>query len=160
MSRPVDRLRRILLSAVLVILLFSSPLTRAIVRGLPRQAPLSGSLSRFSISEILTLVNSHARTGVLLIKSPAISGKIYFDNGEACHCVTKNLKGNEALRAILKRASSGTFYFRETKPATGRTIETPLSLIIMDLPDRRSMPAPEDRPKRTKSKIAELLESR
>jgi hypothetical protein len=159
-ARDLSKNLELLLSVLIVVIMFGSPLTRAILKSLPHQALLSGSLSRFTISEILTLINSHAGTGVLVIKGPAISGKIYFDNGEACHCETKNLKGNEALRAILKRASSGTFYFRETKPAIQRTIDTPLSLIIMDLPDRKSMPASEDKRKRTKSKIAELLESR
>ncbi|MBI4719955.1 MAG: DUF4388 domain-containing protein [Chitinivibrionia bacterium] len=156
MARHIE----LFLSAALVFLLFSSPVTRAILNRLPHRTPLSGSLSRFSIGEVLALVSSHARTGVLVVKGPAISGTIHFDCGEARHCETKNLKGHEALRAILKRASSGTFYFRETNPPRLRTIDTPLSLIIMDLSERASAPAPESAPKRPKSKVSELLESR
>jgi tetratricopeptide (TPR) repeat protein len=149
----------ILLLLMAILLLFHSPLTRTLLQGFPQHSLLTGNLARFSIAEILTLIHSHDYTGTLTVKGDSVSGKIYFEHGEAYHCKTRQLRGKEALMAILNRASSGQFYFKETKPPVERTIEIPLSLLIMDLPNHTSTPD-QPPPKRAKSKITELLESR
>lgn len=150
----------ILLIMLALLLLFQSPLSRMLLRRSQYNAVLAGNLSRFGIAEILSLIHSHDYTGTLTIKGQTISGTIYFDHGEAYHCTVGRSTGREALRSLLNRAKSGRFFFKETGPPVERTIDVPLSLLIMDLPER-SAAAQAQRPrKRAKSKITELLESR
>lgn len=156
LSRYLDSMLIIL--AILLVL--HSPLTRSFMKGIPRHALLSGELSRFTIAEVLTMIGSHNYSGKLVITGGPISGKIYFDRGEAYHCTVKQAVGREALRSLLNRASAGRFYFTESRPPVERTIDVPLSLLIMDLPEQTAPARPLQPRKRAKSKISELLENR
>lgn len=149
-----------LLILLAITLFLHSPLTRLLMKGLPHRALLWGELSRFNIVEILTMIGSHGYTGTLVIKGDSISGVIYFEHGDAYHCKIKQATGREALRSIMNRANSGRFYFTETRPPVERTIDIPLSLLIMDLPERTTPAHPLQPQKRAKSKISELLENR
>lgn len=150
----------ILLILLAILLLLHSPLTRSLMKGLPHHLMLSGDLSRFKITEILMMISSHDYTGSLVIKGKSISGTIYFEHGDAYHCIVGRAAGKEAFRSILNQAHSGRFYFTETRPPVQRTIDIPLSLLIMDLPERSPAANPLQPRKRVKSKISELLENR
>jgi tetratricopeptide (TPR) repeat protein len=149
----------ILLGILAFLLLLHSPLTQAILRGLPPRFLISGDLSIIGINEILSMLNSHSRSGILIVRSKAIKGEIYFEDGEVYHCKAGGIKGKEALKKIMKNAKQGYFHFRRTRSSMERTIETPLSLIMMDLPDRKPAGEIKPRTRRKKSKITELLDS-
>lgn len=154
-----DNIELLLVLAV-VIVVFRSPLTAIFMRNSRPGSSLSGKLERFSFTEILNLINSHALSGILYVKGIESSGEIHFDKGEAFHCRSGRLEGKEAFRKILEGSGEGYFHFSERKPAFKRTIDVPLSLLIMDLPDRTTHIPTEKPPKKPKSRMAELLENR
>jgi|GEM_PF-5885032 len=147
-----------LFALLILLLLVNSPLTRSIIEGIPPKHILSGDLSRFSIYEILMLINSQTRSGTLVIKSSSIKGEVFFEKGEPCHCKAGSMRGKDALKIIIKTAKDGSFYFRKIPSSVEKTIDTPLSLLLMDLPDRKLLPNTTKRPPKTRSKIASLLD--
>jgi tetratricopeptide (TPR) repeat protein len=152
----------LLLGIFLALVLLNSPLTRALVRGAEPHQPLSGTLDKFSIQEVLMLINTHHRTGTLRVKSDTVNGRIYFNSGEIYHCRAKKLGGREALQHILKNAEQGRFTFAESRRSNETSIDTPLSLILLELPERKtsitSKSILENQKKRSKMKT--LLETK
>lgn len=127
----------VMLFVLLALLVFNSPVTWAMVRGFSPRLALSGRLRDFSIKEILSLINTHHLTGVLNVKAGDRKGRVYFDRGEVYHCRSRGEEGREALQHLLRNSLSGHFTFREGVRTSEGTIETPLSLILLDLPERQ-----------------------
>jgi hypothetical protein len=115
-----------------ILLLFRSPLTLLIVKGLFPRPLLSGSFSTFSFSEVLLLFNAEFHTGVVRVKGESCRGKVYFENGEPCHCSAGQLDGVDALVHLLDNTASGRFDFSEGSMPLNRTINIPLSIILME----------------------------
>jgi signal recognition particle receptor subunit beta len=61
----------------------------------------SGSLSDFSLAEIINSFGKEKRTGVLKIQTPYGAGKIFFNNGEIDDAHTGFRKGDEAVIYML-----------------------------------------------------------
>jgi tetratricopeptide (TPR) repeat protein len=126
----------VLLTILLALLVFSSPLTHLILRGFSPRQSLSGRLDHFSIHELLTLINTHHRSGELILKTPSGSGRVYFDGGEIYHCKSRGASGRTALQNLIRHSVDGFFLFKDGVSSKEDTIDTPLSLILLELPER------------------------
>lgn len=146
----------ILLVALLVLV---SPLTSMLVRGITPHHSLAGQLSHYSIHELLSFVNAHQQTGMLKIKSSRVKGKIYMDKGEIYHATCRRMEGHNALQHLFEQADDGYFIFFESTATTAVTIDSPLSLILMDFPERHGVTTAKTILQR-RSKMTSLLDSR
>jgi len=161
-GRFVARHFRPILLFLGIVIVFRSRLTGALVRRLAPTPLLAGQLTRFPLPEVLLMINAEPHTGVLDVRSTNCRGKVYFQGGEPCHCASGELEGTEALTSLIENARKGRFAFRAAaKPPSRRTIESPLSLLLVekvrrgsDSPDRMGVPAEK------KSRMKELLDSR
>jgi tetratricopeptide (TPR) repeat protein len=164
-----DLLRRHL-SAILifvaVLFVFRSPLTKVITRWLTPKAFLAGQFPKFTLTEILVMLNSESHTGVLHIKGDTCRGKIYIEHGEPCHCVVGKLLGPNALHHLLSNTRKGSFEFSDGSIPLNRTIDTPLSVVLVDHKSGGPGRAASKRAasgaasKKPKSRMKELLESK
>ncbi len=169
-ARGAGRLVARHLSAILllaaVIIVFRSPLTRLMTRWLTPQSFLTGRFPKFTLTEILIALNSESHTGILQVKGEGCRGKIYIENGEPCHCVVGKLQGVNALHHLISNTGDGNFEFADGSIPLSRTIDTPLSVVLVDQesggPGRAAQrrKRAEARTKKPKSKMKELLESR
>jgi tetratricopeptide (TPR) repeat protein len=164
-----DIVRRHLSAIILLIvalIVFRSPLTRLIVKWRTPRSFLSGSFSKFTLTEILVMLNAESHTGILQVKSARCRGQIYIENGEPCHCVVGRLRGTKALHHLLGNTREGTFEFVDGSIPLNRTIDTPLTVVLVDHssggPGRaaRNRAASRAATKKPKSKMKELLESK
>jgi tetratricopeptide (TPR) repeat protein len=153
----------ILLATVVI---FQSRLTRLIIRMLRPRPFLSGRFPRFTLTEILVMLNSESHTGVLHIKGDSCRGKIYIENGEPCHCSAGKTQGVGALHQLMSNAATGHFEFSEGSIPLRRTIDTPLTMVLLEHSAGRSSRAggrknPASRKnKKAKSRMKEMLEKR
>jgi hypothetical protein len=157
------------LALLAVVIIFRSPLTRGLVGIVTSRALLSGSLSRFDLHEVLLMLNAESHSGVLRIRGDGCRGRIYLDGGEPCHCAVGKLTGTEALAYLLAHTSKGHFEFKEVSLPLNRTIDTPLSILMVEQSkvrlgapaDTKASPAPTPaKRKKPKSRMKELLESK
>jgi len=151
---------------IAVVIVFRSPLTRLIVKALSPHAYLTGSFPRFTLTEILVMLNAESHTGVLHVKGETCRGKIYVENGEPCHCSVGRLEGAGALHHLLGNTTAGHFEFSGGSIPLSRTIDTPLTVVLVEHaaggPRRAKKRAKERkaRKKKSKSRMKELLESK
>ena len=149
----------VLLAIALALLLLISPLTTTLVQGFSPRHPLSGRLGYFRLHELLTLMNTHGVNGVLILKTRATSGKIYFRKGEVYHCKSGRTDGRTAVQHLLKEPEGGSFVFRDGVTSREETVDTPLSLILLELPERTRAITSESiiKKQKQKSRMKELL---
>jgi tetratricopeptide (TPR) repeat protein len=158
------------LGAVLVLLatlvIFQSRLTRLIIRMLAPRPFLSGRFPRFTLTEVLVMLNSESHTGVLHVKGDSCRGKIYFENGEPCHCSVGKTQGVGALHHLMSNTATGHFEFSEGSIPLRRTIDTPLTVVLLeDSAGRSSLTGGRKKPasrksKKAKSRMKEMLEKK
>ena len=154
----------LILLATLVI--FQSRLTRLIIRMLTPRPFLSGRFPRFTLTEILVMLNSESHTGVLHVKGDSCRGKIYLENGEPCHCSAGKTQGVGALHHLMSNTATGHFEFSEGSIPLSRTIDTPLTVVLLEHSAGRSSHTgrrknPTSRKnKKAKSRMKELLENK
>ncbi|MEE9270626.1 MAG: tetratricopeptide repeat protein [Candidatus Krumholzibacteria bacterium] len=130
------RHREILLTILLLFFVLNSPFTHMLIRGFSPRLSLTGQLRQFTIHEVLTLLNTHQSTGALKLKTPSMKGRIFFEDGEIYHCKCKGNTGRKALQELLENSGEGFFVFTEAVQSSQKTVDTPLSLILMELPER------------------------
>ena len=167
----VDIVRRHLTAVLLlvaVLLVFRSPLTKRITKWLTPRSFLSGKFPRFTLTEILIMLNSESHTGVLQVKGEGCRGKIYIENGEPCHCAVSKLQGVKALHHLLSNTREGQFEFADGSLPLSRTIDTPLTIVLVDHSSggpiraarKRAAAQAQATAKKPKSRMKELLESK
>jgi hypothetical protein len=90
---------------------------------------------------------------------PHAGGKIYFENGEVYHSKSGRTEGRAAVENLLKETSKGFFVFKNDVVVRDETINTPLSLILLGLPERATAVTSESILKKQKqqSKMNALL---
>jgi tetratricopeptide (TPR) repeat protein len=168
-ARTAGEVVRYHLSAILVLItalvLFQSPLTKLITRVISPRAFLSGRFPRFTLTEILVMLNSESHTGILHVKGESCRGKVYIANGEPCHCVVGKLTGVDALHHLLSYTKAGHFEFGGGSIPLKRTMDTPLSVVLVEHasggPRGAGRPTGGGSgPKKAKSRMKELLESK
>jgi hypothetical protein len=163
----LSRHLNVLLYVLIALIIFGSPLTFMIIRGFSPRQSLSGRLNQFNIHEILTMIQTQNRTGILKISSNATTGRIFFSKGEVYHCTCGSLEGRKALHHLIEKSVDGYFVFTNSRRTFRTSIEMPLSLILMDLPARqetnvsKGLPKAEEKPPQKKqSRMRELLENK
>lgn len=145
---------------VVAFLIFRSPLTKVLSSRLSRGPLLAGELSSFSVAEVLTMLNAQAHTGVVTVKASNCRGKVYIEGGEPCHCTSGGREGVEALMALVDNAHKGRFAFVEGSIPLQRTIDTPLSILLVEQAHKRNGVAVRPGVVGRKSKMKELLDSK
>jgi len=156
-----DRHLALLLGFVALIVVFRSPLTRSLAGIFSRTPILTGQLDKFSLPEVLLMLNAEPHTGVLHIKGHACRGKVFFETGEPCHCVVGKIEGTEALNHLLDHSDTGRFAFSDGIMPVRRTIDAPLSLVLFEhARENGAAVAPGLEPTaEKKSRMKELLDS-
>ncbi len=66
-----------------------------------KEAKFSGSLADFNLSGLITIFGKEKRNGILRIKTPVSTGKIYFNDGNIIHAVAGNRKADDAVFYML-----------------------------------------------------------
>ena len=82
----------------------------------------SGSLSQFKIIDIVKLLTSEGKTGVLNLQRGKEKGEIYVIKGTLAHAICKDGVGEEAVFVMLTW-SNGTFNFTPNVTSEEKTIE-------------------------------------
>jgi len=161
LSRALSEKLDYLLAVLLLFFLLDSPLPKALARARLPRAALAGRLDRFGLVQVINLVHAGGYTGRLKVKAPAARGEIFFDGGEIYHSRCGKEKGREALKKLLASGRSGRFVFQEQDGTLERTIDVPVSLLLMDLEQHRmAPPARKGKMSSKKSKVVELLEEK
>jgi tetratricopeptide (TPR) repeat protein len=166
-ARSLERHITAIVILIAVVLVFRSPLARALVKRAHDPSPLSGDLATIDVAEALRLVNASALTGTLVIRSPEGTARVYFDSGDPVHCEAFGREGLEAIVYLAKHVEEGTFAMKHGRIKDRRTIDQPLDLILAegittnkerDAAARRNLARREHG--RKKSRMAELLETK
>jgi tetratricopeptide (TPR) repeat protein len=139
--RTLERHLGLLIVALIVLIFSRSPLAFMIVRGFEPRHSLSGRLNHFNIQEILTMIHSQGRSGVLHVYAGAVKGRVYFGDGEIHHCTSGKSEGRDAVRLLLAGAKDGHFVFTKLPRSFRKTIDVPFSLVLMDIGDRSFLDA-------------------
>lgn len=83
----------------------------------------SGNVSHFKLIDILRLLTSEGKTGVLSLQSGTEKGEVCFDRGILTHAICKNGVGEEAVFSLLTWMD-GNFSFSPNVTTDERSIET------------------------------------
>ena len=89
----------------------------------------SGNITAFKLIDILRLLTSGGKTGVLHVERAAEGGEIYLEDGVIVHVTSKNEIGEEALFTLLTWME-GAFHFRPDAVTAERSVETETSLLL------------------------------
>jgi len=92
---------------------------------------LKGSLSNFSLPDIVQLIGSTKRTGVLVIKIGPDKANIYFDGGTIIHSEFRDLTGQEAITRVFKE-EEGSFQFLADQEAPVRSVALDWMNVLME----------------------------
>lgn len=77
---------------------------------------LKGSLKNFAVPDIIQLIGTTTRSGVLVITIGPEKSSIYFEKGQLVHVAHRSLAGQEAVNRIVKERE-GSFQFLSGVPA-------------------------------------------
>lgn len=89
----------------------------------------SGSVSQFKILDIVRLLTSEGKTGVLNLQRGKEKAEIYVDKGTLVHAICKDGVGEEAVFAILTWAE-GNFNFTPNVKIEEKSIEKDTLLLL------------------------------
>jgi tetratricopeptide (TPR) repeat protein len=130
-SRVLSVLRSnlLIMMLVVIILLLGFNLRR---RKRTRSYPLQGSMSLIPILDIVSLLNSNLKSGVLNISSPSGRAEVFFEKGEIIHARLKSWDGKSAFHKIMS-IRSGRYVFKNHLPKVRHTIAEPLSLLLLSM---------------------------
>ena len=92
---------------------------------------LKGSLSNFSLPDIVQLIGSTKRTGALVIKIGPDKANIYFDSGTIVHAEFRELTGQESITRVF-REEEGSFQFLADQEAPARTVALDWMNVLME----------------------------
>lgn len=85
-----------------------------------------GSIEDIALTDLLQLLSSSRKSGIILLRSADMVGKIFMDKGQICYATMDEVEPVDPQKVFcrLMRWSEGTFEF---SPPTGRTFPTRLS---------------------------------
>lgn len=92
---------------------------------------LKGSLRNFSLPDIVQLIGSTKRTGVLVIKVGPDKANIYFDAGNIVHSEFRDLTGQESVNRVFKE-EEGSFQFLADVEAPVRSVTLDWMNVLME----------------------------
>ncbi len=98
--------------------------------------PLTGSLSDFSLGDIIKLLNSAKKTGILKVNGGGVfsgeTGKIHFKNGKIIYSVNnKGLIGENAVLHFFEY-KEGDFSFEETVPPDETNVKASAESLMLN----------------------------
>lgn len=131
-ARSLERHLTAIILLIAVVLVFRSPVARALAKRIHDASPISGDLATVDVAEALRLVNASALSGVLTVRAPDGNARVYFDIGDPIHCDGFGREGLEALVYLVRNVDAGTFEMKNTGVKKERTIDQPLDLILAD----------------------------
>jgi tetratricopeptide (TPR) repeat protein len=156
-----------LLAAVIgLFLVFRSPLTSYIARGIEPRHVLAGKLGPIDINAVFSIIHAQGGRGVLHVRSGPIRGQVYFVDGEIYHCRVGKFEGREAVRRLLAQTRDGYFILTKLPRSYKKTIDVPFSLVLMDVGEKSFLESPSarseelDSPAPKKSRMKSLLENK
>ncbi len=156
----------LLAAAFALLVVFRSPLTSVIVRGIEPRYVLTGRLGPIDINAVFSIIHAQGGRGVLHVRTGPTRGKVYFVDGEIYHCQSGKLEGRDAVRRLLAQTGEGYFFLAKLPRSYKKTIDVPFSLVLMDLGEKSFLEAPSgasDGPSsasQKKSKMKSLLENK
>lgn len=113
--------------------------------------PLAGNLADVSLPDVIHLISSARRRGLLRVVVEGGATRVYWDQGRIVHAEGPTEEGEEAIWAVLE-ARTGYFEFDATAPVKPATIHTDLVTTVRALADERryvAMGAPPRHPDRS-----------
>jgi hypothetical protein len=90
---------------------------------------ISGNVSQFKIVDILRLLSTEGKTGVLSFRKGNEKGEIYIERGTLVHAVCKDGMGTEALFSILTWID-GNFNFTPDVTSEERSIDKDTPILL------------------------------
>lgn len=108
---------------------------RSLLRRSASRAML-GSLEEVSFVDVIQMLASAQRTGVLVIECGLRSGKLFLSAGQVVHAATASATGEEAFLEILRgtRSHGGGFSFRcDPSPPPTQTIDRRTDHLLLSL---------------------------
>ncbi|HXV60933.1 MAG TPA: DUF4388 domain-containing protein [Vicinamibacteria bacterium] len=98
-----------------------------------RTVELQGSLAKFTLSDVVQLLSSSARTGKLgLIEGDSgRAGAIYFESGTVVHAEVGVSEGEDAFFDLM-RWSDGGFIFRPDEVADKKTVRERSPVLLIE----------------------------
>ena len=96
---------------------------------------LTGSLDRFSISEVIQFLNSIRETGILDIVDDRVSAvhRLMVDGGEIIDAYNGDKRGEEAVKEIMQCEEGSFTFIRGDLPSNERVINKPTMTLLMEL---------------------------
>jgi hypothetical protein len=91
----------------------------------------TGSMSQFKLIDILRLLGSEGKTGVLTLQRGKEKAEIYLDKGTLCHAICKDGVGEEAVFAILTW-TDGNFNFTPDVTSEEKSITRDTSSLLKE----------------------------
>ena len=92
---------------------------------------LKGSLKNFSLPDVVQLIGTAQRSGVLVLALGPEKASIYFDGGRIVHASFRNVKGQEAVNRVF-RETEGSFQFFSDVEAPEQTLSMDWMGAIME----------------------------
>lgn len=92
---------------------------------------LKGSLRNFSLPDIVQLLGTTRRTGVLIVTAGPDKGSIYFDEGNIVHAAYRNDRGQEAIAKVFLEGE-GSFQFLADVEAPEKTVALDWMNVLME----------------------------
>jgi tetratricopeptide (TPR) repeat protein len=98
------------------------------------RATLSGNLSDVSIFDIVQILENNHLTGILSVRKPELSGRVYFTEGLIVNAAVRDTSGLEAFRQLAQDANGGFFVFEKSQVGFARVIQASSNTsLILDL---------------------------
>jgi CRP-like cAMP-binding protein len=94
-------------------------------------ADFKGTLDATPFADLIQLLGSTRKTGILGFRDEARAGAIYLEDGEAVHAWTDTLKGEEAFFE-LAGWKTARFAFRSIRRQEPRTLQKPTMLLLVE----------------------------
>ncbi|HEX5132296.1 MAG TPA: tetratricopeptide repeat protein [Candidatus Krumholzibacteria bacterium] len=148
----------LIVAFLVVLLLFGSPLSRALAARAHRPSRFAGELSSIDVADVLRAAHGAGLSGVIRLHTAEGNAKIHFEDGEPIHCTGFGRSGLDALTYIVREVCDGRFEHRSHRGKVGHTIEQPLAVILANgVSDPGVAPTARTR---KKSRMSELLETK
>ena len=95
---------------------------------------LTGSLDRFSVSEVIQFINTIRETGILDIVTNEGNSlhRAMVQEGEIIDAFNGDLRGEEAVARILQCTKGAFTFIRGDIPSPERTVNTPTMTLLME----------------------------
>jgi DNA-binding response OmpR family regulator len=95
---------------------------------------LAGDLSAIGVIEIVRMLTTNQKTGLLRLHIGARQAELYLETGKLCHATCAGAAEGLAAAEVLLQLANGSFDFRSDVPPPIRTISEQDSGVLLDAP--------------------------